>query len=98
MAAKARASSGKKTVAKKAATKKGSRGYATYIARVLRGATKSKVTLSGKSMKIMNSLVADFFERFATEAARSRALRAGETVSARHAPNRKTAGVYSRGP
>jgi histone H2B len=69
MAAKARASSGKKTVAKKATTKKGARGYATYIARVLKGATKSKVTLSGKSMKIMNSLVADFFDRFATEAA-----------------------------
>jgi len=71
MAAKARASSGKKSVAKKTTSKKGGRAnnYSTYISRVLKGATKSKVTLSGKSMKIINSLVVDFFDRLATEAA-----------------------------
>jgi histone H2B len=70
MAAKARASSGKKSVAKKTTKKAGrANNYSTYISRVLKGATKSKVTLSGKSMKIINSLVVDFFDRLATEAA-----------------------------
>ena len=61
--------SAKKTVAKKATKKTGTRGYATYINRVLKGASKAKLTLSSKSMKIMNSLVVDFFDRIAVEAA-----------------------------
>ena len=43
--------------------------YSSYIAKVLKGAAKSKLTLSSKSMKILNSVVVDFFDRLATEAA-----------------------------
>ena len=60
--------SAKKQVAKKAA-RKPVRSFNTYIAKVLKGASKSKLTLSGKSMKILNSMVSDFFDRLATEAA-----------------------------
>ena len=70
--AKARAAGAKKSVAKKAAKKsnrKPVRTYNTYISKVLKGAAKAKLTLSSKSMKILNSLVVDFFEKFATEAA-----------------------------
>jgi len=66
--AKARTSS-KKAVAVKKSAKKGTRGYSTYINRVLKGASKAKLTLSGKSMKILNSFVADMFEQIAVEAA-----------------------------
>ena len=67
--AKARTAS-KKSVAKKTSTRKPNRGsYATYINRVLKGASKAKLTLSSKSMKIVNSMVVDFQERIAVEAA-----------------------------
>ena len=49
--------------------RKPKRTYGSYIAKVLKGASKSKLTLSSKSMKILNSLVVDFFDRLATEAA-----------------------------
>ncbi len=70
----AKAQSKKSTSAQAAAGKrssrrKGKRTYSTYIAKVLKGASKSKLTLSSKSMKILNSLVTDFFDRLATEAA-----------------------------
>jgi histone H3/H4 len=62
--------SGAKTVAKKAgAQRKRKQSYSRYISKVLKGASKSKLTLSSKSMKILNSLVGDFFERLAVEAA-----------------------------
>merc|ERR1712093_537667 len=67
MAARA---SAKKTVKKTVARKpRRSVSYATYINRVLKGASKAKLTLSSKSMKIVNSLVLDFFERIAVESA-----------------------------
>ena len=68
--AKARASA-KKTVAKKASksNRKPVRTFNSYIARVLKGASKSKLTLSSKSVKILNSLCVDFSDRLATEAA-----------------------------
>ena len=59
--------SAKKPAAKSA--KKPVRSYSSYISKVLKGASKSKLTLSGKSMKILNSMVNDFFDRLATEAA-----------------------------
>ena len=43
--------------------------FSTYISKVLKGASKTKLTLSSKSMKILNSLVNDFMERLAVEAA-----------------------------
>ncbi len=53
----------------KRSTRKPKRSYASYISKVLKGASKSKLTLSSKSVKILNSLVNDFFDRLATEAA-----------------------------
>jgi histone H2B len=70
--AKARAAGAKKSATKataKKAHRKPVRTYATYISKVLKGAAKQKLTLSSKSMKILNSLVVDFFDRLATEAA-----------------------------
>ena len=58
--AKARAVA-KKSVAKKS-NRKPKRSWSVYINRVLKGASKAKLTLSGKSMKILNSLVADQFD------------------------------------
>ena len=48
--------------------RKPKRSYASYIAKVLKGASKTKLTLSSKAVKILNSLVVDFFDRLATEA------------------------------
>ena len=60
-----------KTSSKRTTQRKPKRSsYSTYISKVLKGASKStKLTLSSKSMKILNSLVTDFFDRLATEAA-----------------------------
>tara|TARA_B100000446_G_scaffold177361_1_gene190082 strand:- start:235 stop:576 length:342 start_codon:yes stop_codon:yes gene_type:complete len=67
--AKARTVS-KKSVQKKTASRKPRRAsYATYINRVLKGASKAKLTLSSKAMKIVSSMVEDFQERIAVEAA-----------------------------
>lgn len=68
-AAKSTATKGKSTKGAKKAHRKPVRSYSTYIAKVLKGAAKAKLTLSSKSMKILNSLVVDFFDRLATEAA-----------------------------
>ena len=61
----------KKSAAKKATkgSRKPKRSFSTYISKVLKGASKSKLTLSSKSMKILNSLIADMFEKIATESA-----------------------------
>ena len=70
--AKARAAAKKSTGAKKGAKKsnrKPVRNYHSYISKVLKGAAKAKLTLSSKSVKILDSLVRDFFERLAVEAA-----------------------------
>ena len=59
-----------KSSSKRSTQRKPKRSYSTYISKVLKGASKStKLTLSSKSMKILNSLVTDFFDRLATEAA-----------------------------
>ena len=64
-------SANKRAVAKKGGAKRKSRkaSYASYISKVLKGASKTKLTLSSKAAKILNSLVNDFFERLAVEAA-----------------------------
>ena len=54
---------------KKTHSRKRKSSYASYIAKVLKGASKTQLTLSSKSVKILNSLVNDFFERLAVEAA-----------------------------
>lgn len=64
----------KKSVAKKAVVKttkrKSQKNFSRYIAKVLRQASpKTKLSLSSKSMAIVNSFVFDMFDRIATEAA-----------------------------
>jgi histone H3/H4 len=66
--------SGKKSAtkgAKKAAKKSTKKGvsFGRYISKVLRGASKTKLTMSSKAMKIVDSFVKDQFEAIAVEAA-----------------------------
>ena len=56
-----------KNVAKKGSRKHSKRSWSTYIHRSLKQVNKS-LSLSGKTMKIVNSFVNDIFERVATEA------------------------------
>ena len=66
----AKAATKRGAVAKKGGARKTRKtSYASYISKVLKGASKTKLTLSSKAVKILNSLVVDFFERIATEAA-----------------------------
>ena len=63
-----KAASGAKKVAKGGKRhRKGKRTFKVYIFRALKQVNKD-LTLSGKTMKIMNSFVNDMFERIATEA------------------------------
>ena len=64
-----KSSSGATKAAAGAHSRKRKTSFSTYISKVLKGASKTKLTLSSKSMKILNSLVNDFFERLAVEAA-----------------------------
>ena len=65
------ASSGKKGGAAKKAHGRRRRhaSFKSYISKINRDASKGKLTLSSKSVKILNSLVNDFMERLAVEAA-----------------------------
>lgn len=66
-AAMAKKSSTPKTAAKKS-NRKPKRSWSTYVSRSLKAIDK-KLTISGKTMKIVNSFIADVFERVAGEAA-----------------------------
>jgi histone H2B len=55
-------------VAKKTGSRKPRRSWNTYVSRSLKAIDK-KLTISGKTMKIVNSFIADVFERVASEAA-----------------------------
>jgi histone H2B len=70
MAAKAKSSAAKPTKSTKKAGKrsrKGKRTFKRYIFKALKAVHKD-LTLSGKTMGILNSFVTDMFERIATEA------------------------------
>jgi histone H2B len=64
-----------KRASKKVAAKKGKsnrkpkRSFKTYILRVLKQAAKTKLTLSGKAAKVVNSFVYAQFDAIATQAA-----------------------------
>ena len=61
-----------KSAAKKVATKRrtSKRSFKRYISRTLKSSGKnSKLTLSGKAMKIVDSFVRDMFEQLATQSA-----------------------------
>ena len=57
-----------KKSARSTSTRKPKRSWNVYIRRTLNGVNKS-LTLSGRSMKIVNSYVQDLFERIAVESA-----------------------------
>ena len=59
----------KRASAKKAHGRKRKTSFKSYISKINRDASKGKLTLSSKSVKILNSLVNDFLERLAVEAA-----------------------------
>ena len=64
-----KSSKGKKAAAPKKA-KKSKKNFSSYIAKVLKQASpKTKLSMSSKSMAIVNSFVFDMFEKIATEAA-----------------------------
>ena len=63
----ASAAASKKTATKKA-TRRPRRSWNVYVSRSLKAIDK-KLTISSKTMKIVNSFVNDIFERVATEAA-----------------------------
>ena len=67
-----KSASTKPAAAKKAGAKKGSRkakrSWNVYVSRSLKAIDK-KLTISSKTVKIVNSFINDIFERIATEAA-----------------------------
>ena len=67
MAKAARKASAKK--AGKRGNRKPKRSFKVYINRVLKQSAKSKLTLSGRAMAIVNSFVKDMLDRIATQAA-----------------------------
>ena len=64
----AKKSATKAVSAKKAGGRKPRRSWNVYVSRSLKAIDK-KLTISGKTMKIVNSFIADVFERVASEAA-----------------------------
>jgi histone H2B len=69
MAASRRASS--RRAATRAApkrTRKSARTYKTYISRILKQASKTKMSMSGRAMAITNSFIQDMFEKIAAQA------------------------------
>lgn len=66
MAAKSKAPKASKKAGKR--SRKPKRSFKSYIYRALKAVHKD-LTLSGKTMKILNSFVGDMFDRVATEAA-----------------------------
>ena len=79
-----KAASGAKRVAKKGGKRhrKGKRTFRTYIYRALKQVNKD-LTLSGKTMKIMNSFVNDMFDRIATEASALARVNKKKTLGSR---------------
>jgi histone H2B len=56
--------------------------WSTYVHRSLKQINKS-ITISGKSMKVMNSFVNDLFDRIATEAATLARVNKKKTLGSR---------------
>ena len=64
----AKKSSAPKTTGSKKSTRKPKRSWSVYVHRSLKQ-VNANLTLSAKSMKILNSFVNDMFDRIATQAA-----------------------------
>jgi histone H2B len=77
----------KQNKSKKVATKvakKGKKSFSSYIAKVLKQASpKTKLSMSSKSMAIVNSFVADIFDKVAVEAGALARVNKQKTLSSR---------------
>ena len=76
----AKAKSTKKTGGRR---RKAKRSFKVYINRVLKQGAKTKMTLSGKAMKIVNSFVSDMFDRIASQAAQVGRVNKKSTLGSR---------------
>jgi histone H2B len=64
--------------------KKGKKSFSSYIAKVLKQASpKTKLSMSSKSMAIVNSFVADIFDKIAVEAGALARVNKQKTLSSR---------------
>ena len=68
-------SGGKKSVGKK--------NFSSYIHKVLKQASKAKLTMSSKTMNIVNSFIFDHFEKIAVEAAALTRVNKKQTLGSR---------------
>ena len=72
----------KKSAVKKVAKRSRKQSWSTYVHRSLKQINKS-VTMSSKTMKVMNSFVNDLFDRIATEAATLARVNKKKTLGSR---------------
>ena len=77
----AKGKSSTKKVAGKKGGKKGKKSFKSYISKVNKNSKKG-LTLSSKSVKILNSFVFDMFDRIATQAAAVVRANKGATINA----------------
>lgn len=82
MMGKSKSSKGVRSSDKKKRGKKRSESYSIYIYRVLKQ-VHPNTGVSSKAMNIMNSFVADLFERIASEASKLMAHSKSKTMTAR---------------
>ncbi len=68
MAKKSSSAAASKKAAAKKSTRKPKRSWSVYVSRSLKAIDK-KLTISSKTVKIVNSFISDIFERVASEAA-----------------------------
>jgi histone H2B len=74
----------KKSVKVAKTAKKGKKSFSSYIAKVLKQASpKTKLSMSSKSMAIVNSFVADIFDKIAVEAGALARVNKQKTLSSR---------------
>ena len=72
----------KKSAVNKVHRKKGKQSWSSYVHKSLKSINKS-MTMSSKTMKIMNSFVNDLFDRIATEAATLARVNKKKTLGSR---------------
>ena len=81
MAKASKKASGKK--GGKKGNRKPKRSYKVYINRVLKQTAKTKLTLSGRAMAIVNSFVKDMLDRVASQAAQVARVNKKSTMGSR---------------
>ena len=73
----------KASAGKKGGNRKPKRSFKVYIQRVLKATAKTKLTLSGRAMAIVNSFVKDMLDRVATQAAQVARVNKKSTMGSR---------------